>query len=170
MYLLEYRNTRSNVYVSESSIGKGVFSARNFIANDLILVIKGKKIRRDDPIQLSSLGSNLIQTGHYSYIMPESPGVFLNHSCDPNAGINRNKRLIAIKDIKKGDEITFDYSTTMDENFWTMKCLCGFDNCRGIITDFDKIPIELQNKYVSQDIVQRFISYKYKRNKNIIKN
>lgn len=39
-----------------------------------------------------------------------------NHSCNPNSFIKGKNELVALRDIKKGEEITFDYSTTMDDN------------------------------------------------------
>ncbi len=37
--------------------------------------------------------------------------MYMNHSCDPNAGIINDRKLVASKDIHKGGEITIDYST-----------------------------------------------------------
>jgi len=53
--------------------------------------------------------------------MGPSGGVddFFNHSCDPNAGLQIDGQkvwLVAIKNITQGEEITWDYSTTMDED------------------------------------------------------
>lgn len=64
---------------------------------------------------------------------------FANHSCDPNAEarfvyIGNEKRigLFAIKHIKEGEEITFDYRLeTLSEN--AIPCLCGSTNCSGFI-------------------------------------
>lgn len=153
---------KQKLVVCSSKIGRGVFAGKNFAPGDLILVLKGKKFKWGDPIHFTDSGDYLIQTGHKSYIMPDSPGVFLNHSCKPNAGINRNRRLIAIKGIKEGEEITFDYSTTMDENFWTLDCLCGESGCREKITDFRFLPSDIRFKYLQLNIVQGFIASNYK--------
>ena len=41
---------------------------------------------------------------------------FINHSCNPNAYINfSNLTLVALRNIKKGEEITFNYLTTEHE-------------------------------------------------------
>jgi len=154
--------TKDSVYISNSKIGRGVFAGKDILPGDLILVFKGKRIDRVDPIHKALLGSNLLQTGYKTYIMPESPAVFINHSCNPNAGIIKNRKLVAIKQIKKDEEITFDYSTTMDEDYWTMDCLCTVSVCRRVVRDFKTIPIELQQKYLSLNIVQKFIAHKYK--------
>ena len=76
---------------------------------------------------------------------------YFNHSCDPNAGINGQIFLVAMKNIKEGEEITFDYAMALCKSRGTktykIKCHCGSKNCRGYVTEDDwKIP-ELQKKY-----------------------
>ena len=52
-----------------------------------------------------------------------------------------------MKPIKKGDEITIDYSTTVGENYWKMTCLCGSKNCRKIIGPYKFLTRKLKKKY-----------------------
>ncbi len=55
-----------------------------------------------------------------------------NHSCDPNTrfeGLN----VIAVKQIKKGEELTLDYATFLDDEMESFVCNCGSVNCRRII-------------------------------------
>ncbi len=85
---------------------------------------------------------------------------FVNHSCNPNSGIkvtNRKVILIAIKNIQEGQEITFDYSTTMDEDDWEMDCNCGSQYCRKKIKDFKHLSKKIQEKYIRLGIVPKFI-------------
>ena len=56
-----------------------------------------------------------IYNGH----VEDEIGQFLNHHCNPNANVVNfmskeftGLRVVAIKDITKGDEITFDYNNT----------------------------------------------------------
>lgn len=151
------------VYVSDSNIGKGVFAERDFSPGEFILVFRGNRYDWGNPIHLTQTGANLLQTGYRTYIMPEFPSIFVNHNCNPNAGIVNNRTLVAIRPIGKGQEITFDYSTTMDENFWTLDCLCHDTSCRGVVKDFVTIPADLQHKYISMNIVQRFIAYRVRK-------
>ena len=85
---------------------------------------------------------------------------FLNHLCNPNSGLKiEGKRvtLIAIKNIKKGKEIKWDYSTTMDEDDWELDCKCGSKNCRKRIKDFKYLPKKLRQKYIKLRIVPEYI-------------
>ena len=60
---------------------------------------------------------------------------YINHSCDPNCetDIIRGKIWInAIKDIKKGEELTYDYGYDM-HYFEDHPCRCNSKNCVGFI-------------------------------------
>jgi D-alanine-D-alanine ligase len=56
-----------------------------------------------------------------------------NHSCDPNttyAGLN----LIALRDIRGGEELTVDYGEFKNPHAASFNCTCGAHNCRGTIS------------------------------------
>jgi SET domain-containing protein len=58
----------------------------------------------------------------------------INHSCEPNVYMRRAYRLVeyyALRNIKKGEELTCDYGETHHEG--TLPCKCGAKNCRGFI-------------------------------------
>ncbi len=55
-----------------------------------------------------------------------------NHSCDANAGVKGQSVVEARRNIKSGEEITFDYETT-DFQEMSFACKCGSPNCRGKI-------------------------------------
>jgi hypothetical protein len=65
--------------------------------------------------------------------------------------------LIALRDILPGEEIRYDYSTTMGAGCWTIQCLCGSKECRGLIADFHLLAAEIQSEYLRLGIVQRCI-------------
>ena len=100
---------------------------------------------------------NPLQVDRDRYIDVESPGLFLNHSCEPNAGLRDSVRLIALRRIKVGEEIRLDYSTELMERHWTMVCRCGSRQCRGLIVDFDLLPPAIREKRLRQKIVQPYI-------------
>lgn len=56
---------------------------------------------------------------------------YTNHSCNPNSSLSLNPpSLIALKDIKKNEEITADYENT-ELKVKKVKCNCRSENCRG---------------------------------------
>ncbi|KAI3746163.1 hypothetical protein L6452_08586 [Arctium lappa] len=67
-------------------------------------------------------------------------GRFINHSCEPNCRTEKwmvNGEvfigLFAIRDIKKGEELTFDYNYVRVFGVAAKKCVCGSSRCRGVI-------------------------------------
>jgi len=137
--------------------GKGVFALKDFKKDEFILYIDGKIIETNNP---SSLQKNI--QNHYfpigqngkkrKYVLPKSPWKYLNHSCNPNAGIKNNRNIIAMKQIKKGEEIVFDYAMNNHKNVidkWKMKCNCGSKNCRKIISTFDVLDNKTKKKYIN---------------------
>lgn len=71
-----------------------------------------------------------------------NPARLANHSCDPNCEfVNENDQLYlyALRDIAKGEEITFDYGYDM-AHFLEHPCRCGADNCVGFIVRTDQRP------------------------------
>lgn len=82
------------------------------------------------------------------------PTRFINHSCDPNlrifarVGDHADKHIhdlafFAIRDIPRGEELTFDYVDGVDDSDMDAldpekqkdmaRCLCGSKNCRGYL-------------------------------------
>jgi len=103
-----------------------------------------------------------LQIDNDVYIDTLPVGVFVNHSCGPNAGIRQDKDLVALRQILQGEEIRFDYSTTMQEMSFTMECRCGDRNCRHIVNDFSTLPETQQQVYLQAGIVMSFIAKQYR--------
>ena len=66
---------------------------------------------------------------------------YINHSCDPNCEVDVIKGkiwIIATQDIKKGDELSYDYGFGYDKDFRQFPCKCGSKNCCGYIVRDDQ--------------------------------
>jgi len=158
-------------YIDETEVGKGLFALRDIKKGEKILEFKGpivtsSQAKDSDMDRYGKLLGNALQIGKNKYIYLEESGRVANHSCNPNAGIRNDVELIAIKPIKKEQEIKYDYSCTMDEDCWTMKCSCKEKNCRKIIKDFKYLPKEIKKKYLKLKIVQTFIAIQYEKLKS----
>src|SRR3989344_6321531 len=82
----------------------------------------------------------------------DKPARLINHSCDPNLGIINNQfrgyDFIALRDIKQGEELGWDYCTTEFISIAIRdKCLCGSKICRVKISGFCDLPEFLKKKY-----------------------
>ncbi len=162
----------TNLEIKHSPIaGNGVFAKKKFEKGEFICFLTGERISLDEMIRRADEKmeepSDPLQIGLETYIdLDEVPRTF-NHSCDPNAYIRNENELVSLRDIQKGEEIVYDYSTTMFDNvkkiidagreIWTCKCNCGSDTCRGIIDQFKTVPKETQEFYLSGKYAPDFI-------------
>jgi hypothetical protein len=157
--------------------GKGVFALEKIKKNRLITKMLGERLGLQECWhRIDSEDETLtdaFQIDNEIYLDLKEPFRFFNHSCEPNAGIINENDLVAIRDIKRGEEITFDYSTTVGPNIplseWTMRCLCGSLNCREIIGNVLTIPIEQLKDYKDKKCLQDYIIRELKKISKIIK-
>jgi len=130
--------------------GKGIFALKDFKEGEHILDITGEVIEtenpKDFPEEISEHWSPMGKKGNkFRFIKGESPWEYMNHSCDSNSGIIDDRKLIASRNIHKGDEITIDYSSIDIESLiggekqLAMDCKCGSKNCRKVISTFDRL-------------------------------
>lgn len=67
-------------------------------------------------------------------------GRFVNHSCEPNCEMQKwsvhglpRMALFASRDIKPGEELTYDYNFALFNPSEGQECRCGSNACRGVI-------------------------------------
>lgn len=145
------------ISIQRSKFGKGLFADVNIPENYVVTTITGKPLSFEETLKLGKYESHTIQVSARTYILCDPPFLFSNHSCAPNCGLTPGLGLKTLRPIKQGEELLWDYSTSMLERHWTMTCNCGASNCRGTITDFDLLPVPLQDKYIELGIVLPFI-------------
>jgi SET domain len=123
--------TAHNVYTRQSAIaGLGIFATRKFGTGSTIAYLTGELKLGD---YQSSFGPNWVGIGNKAWIDPDYPFSHTNHSCEPNTAFGPNFALVALKDIKADEEITFDYSTTEADLNWSMECSCATPSCRRVL-------------------------------------
>ena len=72
------------------------------------------------------------KTGGQEDYRLEVPGMFSNHSCDPNMEEGSDGEDYATRDIRKGEELTCDYAKYVYYELEPAReCKCGSSNCRG---------------------------------------
>jgi len=148
---------RQLITVQDSKFGKGTFATRNISKGSPIITIRGEKLDFSDSLSLGERESYCLQVGIDSYIIAEVPFRYSNHSCDPNRGVKSQLELVALRPIAEGEEVLWDYSSSMLERHWTMRCHCGSPSCRQLIADFDLLPKHVQEYYLQLGIVLPFI-------------
>ncbi len=139
-----------HIYVCASKIeGFGMNIGEPAKKGEVISQIKGEmkfKINKNKRDALAH--PNWVGVAENQWIDPTKPYKFLNHSCNPSAGIKGRLSLVALHNMKEGEEITIDYSTIEGDPLWEMKCACGEKNCRKIIRSIHSMPKKQFERYL----------------------
>lgn len=138
--------------------GTGVYAARKIPAGTQIFEYIGEIIsaeeadRRhpvnpDDPFHtfFFALSNDTVIDGGPS----GNDAKWINHSCEPNCETEETDdhriHIVALRDIKRGEELYYDYSLVLDERLTKTvkeqyKCLCGTPSCRGTMLALKRKP------------------------------
>ena len=134
-----YKIKKSNIDLN----GKGLYAAKNIkkgtkIINYIGKIItkkqteKSEKFDNSKPIYLFNLNNKYDLDGDVSW----NTARLINHSCSNNCdyeGSGLKVWVIAIKDIKKNEELTCDYGFGFDKDYKQFPCKCKSKNCCGFI-------------------------------------
>jgi hypothetical protein len=113
--------------------GFATYATEPLHKGDLLAMWGGTVVNREMHRRLSERLQELsIQVGDDLYLVSgvEGPGDYINHSCDPNAGLMGQIALVAMRDIEPGEEICFDYAMSDSTDYDEFVCSCGSPNCR----------------------------------------
>jgi D-alanine-D-alanine ligase len=122
----------------------GIFAVQAFKAGDVIVAGEAKPQRLVTRSHVQSHWTEAEKASLLRYVYPlgedllvlrnSNPGdwILQNHSCAPNTAY-RGFDLIALQDIRAGEELTVDFATFCGENMEGFQCMCGSVNCRGDI-------------------------------------
>ncbi len=139
-----------NLKIVNTNTGKGVAVLADVLPNTTIFEFKGNIYNKAN---LNHESHYYLQIGLDKYLGPSGDlDDYINHSCNPNCGLvimGNRAFLKSLYFIKSGTQISFDYSTssTETEDEWTMKCNCGYINCRKNISGFNSLTAELKQHY-----------------------
>ncbi|POS88400.1 hypothetical protein EPUL_000047, partial [Erysiphe pulchra] len=129
--------------------GYGVRSTRCFEPNQIIVEYTGEIITEEECDRrmredYKNNDCHYLMSFDQSMIIDATKGSiarFINHSCNPNCRmvkwiVSGNPRLALFagdEPIMTGDELTYDYNFDPFSTKNIQKCLCGSDNCRGVL-------------------------------------
>ena len=151
------KNTKSEwVVIRRSKIhGRGLFARKDIPEGTRIIEYVGNKLTKKqsderDDTHLEEHRKNKSKGAVYTFILNKRYNIdgsvswntarLINHSCCPNCKyeiIRGHIWIISIRDIKKGEEITYNYGYNFDKNFRDHPCKCGAKYCIGYILDSD---------------------------------
>ena len=130
--------------IRKSNIDKrGLYANKDIEKGTKIIEYKGKVITRkkseesskfdnEKAIYLFNLNKKYDLDGDFKF----NTARLINHSCDPNCevtGTGLKIWIYAIKDIKKGEELSYDYGFNFDKDYKDYPCRCGSKKCVGYI-------------------------------------
>ena len=131
--------------------GYAVYALAALKKNEVLAVWGGRVVTLADVLALPrEEQGHTIQIYDELYLAPlemQEPADYVNHSCDPNAGICGQISLVAMRDIAPGEEITFDYAMSDSSSFDEFNCCCGAPTCRGWVSGNDWQRPELWKRY-----------------------
>ena len=145
------RGSGRRIQVRRSGVhGKGVFALQAITEGDTLIEYKGEVISWAEALERHPHDPG--QPNHTFYFHVDDDRVidgavhgnaarWINHACEPNCEAeDRDGRIFikALRDIKPGEELFFDYRLVIDERY-TAKlkkayaCWCGAPTCRGTL-------------------------------------
>ncbi len=141
--------------------GQGIFAASDIKAGTFIHTLGGARISLDEFVARVRRGDerldDALQIGKKTYLDLDEFSRLFNHSCAPSAGLRQANELFALRDIRPGEEITFDYSATVAPTVWRMECRCGSPQCRRVLGDIRSIPKAQLDQYRKAGALQRYM-------------
>ena len=153
---------QKNVYCgkSDKGYGRAYFAKHNFQAGDIVMRGFGKIIDH----QTSCISIQISSNKHY--LSTKWTGRYLNHSCDPNCFVRTHSNSfpdwVALRNIKKGEEIVYAYFMT--EFCWSscarekcIPCICGNRKCFKKILSFSELDYKLQCDLKKRRIISSYL-------------
>tara|TARA_Y100000816_G_scaffold274556_1_gene241939 strand:+ start:859 stop:1308 length:450 start_codon:yes stop_codon:yes gene_type:complete len=130
--------------IRKSKIDKnGLYAKCNIKKGTRIIEYKGKlvtvkkseidpKFDNNKAIYLFGVNNRYDLDGDYRF----NTARLINHSCEPNCevfGEGLKIWVFAMKNINKGEELSYDYGFSFDSNYKNYPCNCGSKKCVGYI-------------------------------------
>jgi uncharacterized protein len=121
--------------------GYGLIATCDFAVGEIVFHVEGIMYTEDE------LGDDTyalwIDDGIYMDMVDQTR--WTNHSCEPNGEIEADvgpdgqawARLVCIRPISAGEEITYDYGFALEH---AEPCFCGAPTCRRLIVDPRELP------------------------------
>jgi SET domain-containing protein len=142
----------------------GLIATKDLARGEIVLVIEGPTT--------SVRTRYTFQVGPAEHLDPRhidgtpGHGHFLNHSCDPSAGLRINQtataprvEVVARRDIQASEELTFDYAAT---EYTTaareIACQCGAARCRGNLKGYEDLPDHIRAQYQAEGFIPDYLS------------
>ena len=146
-----FLSPKCEVRAAEDRGGFTVVAKEPIAKGELIVVWSGTLV---DGAELATLPppvkrhSLQVEEDHYLVSLTDcEPPDYVNHSCAPNAGLSGQIGLVAMRDIRTGEEVTYDYAMSDGSAYDEFDCCCGAAECRSRVSGDDWKRPELWPRY-----------------------
>ena len=130
--------------------GRGVFAREPIARGELLVVFAGSVLEGEELPGLPPGQRRLVlQVDENHYLLSEVEGWadWVNHCCEPNAGLRGQVTLVAMRDIEAGEEICYEYAMSDGSAYDDFECRCERAACRGQVSGNDWMLEELWERY-----------------------
>jgi hypothetical protein len=165
-----YPTDKCEVQNRDVTGGKAVYARELIEPGELVAVWSGRIVSTEELDELpEDIKRHTVQVEEGLYLASHGPDEgpdFINHSCEPNAGLDGQIAIVAMTRILPGDEVTIDYAMCDGSAYDEFECECGSALCRGRVTGQDWRSPTLWERYAalfSPYLVRRFWAHKLRR-------
>lgn len=145
-----FLNPKLRVRQSPLHSGHGVFVAAPIARGELLALFGGSLV---DLTQLRGIDGTQhrysLQVDDELYLVSLTPAApdYVNHACEPNAGMQGQIGLVALRELTIDEEVCYDYAMSDGSSYDEFPCACGSALCRGFVRGTDWMRPELQQRY-----------------------
>jgi len=162
--LANFLSPKLEVKACADKPGLGVFAVAALEPGELIAVWGGRIVSRAEaeafPAEQRRYVLQVEEAHYLAPLIPIDTAEYVNHCCQPNAGMVGQITLAALRRIEPGEEVTFDYATTDSSDFLGFECSCARAPCRGRVAgdDWRRADVQAVNCGHFSPYLQRLIA------------
>ena len=145
-HLRRKKSGPSHLVIGQSNIDtEGCYTTRAIKKGEFVVEYTGPRITIEEADALYEHSTRTYLFGLLDgrhVIDGEGAAAFINHSCDPNCEVDEvdgRVLITAIRGIKPGEEITYDYNLYDGDADDPSLCSCGSKRCRGSMYSEDEL-------------------------------
>ncbi|MAG45604.1 MAG: hypothetical protein CMH63_02410 [Nanoarchaeota archaeon] len=129
---------------NKRGVGKTLYTRRDFHEGEFAFRVEGPLV--------TSPSTYTVPVASDLYLDPKNEGKYLCHSCNPSCGMRNRNEVVAMRDVRAGEEISIDYGMVvsgydLDLLEQDLECRCRSRNCRGELGSWETLPDGLKERY-----------------------